>query len=291
MSSCVASSRARSLLSIGGCGLLLSERRAGFHWITFRRCARSTRVRDVSGKIPRPPNTDWTRGRQWMDRAAGQSNASAGLAEPGHGRRHARPPAGRRRLAATPRCRSETSSVREERQFPLSNRLGCKAESFGNIVCFEVGGGLQNLGGGHTVPGVDHPVESNVPSSSRRRAARGVGRACGKVRQVARQAGKALRLAPVRLDGRSHLGRHLLDFADDARDDPRPARSYDTTVVMAERSCCTRVQLIQDAPTPDSRTTAGEPCPVTRAWRRDPPTSMSSPGGGYRRLSRRTPMA
>jgi len=39
---------ARSLLSIGGCGLLLSERRASFHRITFRRCARSTRVRDVT---------------------------------------------------------------------------------------------------------------------------------------------------------------------------------------------------------------------------------------------------
>ena len=35
-------------LSIDGCGPLLGERLAGFHRITFRRCARSTRVRDVT---------------------------------------------------------------------------------------------------------------------------------------------------------------------------------------------------------------------------------------------------
>jgi hypothetical protein len=48
MSSFVALSRARSHLSIGGCGLLLSERRAAFQRTAFRRCARSTRARDVT---------------------------------------------------------------------------------------------------------------------------------------------------------------------------------------------------------------------------------------------------
>lgn len=48
MFSYAVSSRGRSRLSIGGCGQLSSERRAGFHRITFRKCARCTPSRDVT---------------------------------------------------------------------------------------------------------------------------------------------------------------------------------------------------------------------------------------------------